>query len=61
MSFSDRTLTCRDCGQQFTFTAGEQEFYQSRGLMNEPGRCPECRQAVVVPEIDEDEVDGPTS
>ena len=45
MSFSDRTLTCRDCGQQFTFTAGEQEFYQSRGLMNEPGRCPDCRRA----------------
>jgi len=45
MSFSDRTLTCRDCGQQFTFTAGEQEFYQSRGLTNDPGRCPECRSA----------------
>jgi CxxC-x17-CxxC domain-containing protein len=45
MSFQDRTLTCRDCGQQFVFTAGEQEFYQSRGLMNEPGRCPECRRA----------------
>jgi CxxC-x17-CxxC domain-containing protein len=45
MSFSDRTLTCRDCGQQFTFTSGEQEFYQSRGLTNEPGRCPECRAA----------------
>jgi CxxC-x17-CxxC domain-containing protein len=43
--FQDRTLTCRDCGQQFTFTAGEQEFYQSRGLTNEPGRCPECRAA----------------
>jgi len=43
--FQDRTLTCRDCGQQFVFTAGEQEFYQSRGLMNEPGRCPECRRA----------------
>ena len=43
--FQDRTLTCRDCGQQFTFTAGEQEFYQSRGLTNDPGRCPECRQA----------------
>ena len=42
--FQDRTLTCRDCGQQFTFTAGEQEFYQSRGLVNEPGRCPECRR-----------------
>jgi len=45
MSFSDRTLTCRDCGQQFVFTAGEQDFYQSRGLTNEPGRCPECRRA----------------
>jgi CxxC-x17-CxxC domain-containing protein len=45
MSFTDRTLTCRDCGQQFTFTAGEQEFYQSRGLVNEPGRCTDCRAA----------------
>jgi CxxC-x17-CxxC domain-containing protein len=43
--FQDRTLTCRDCGQQFAFTAGEQEFYQSRGLTNEPGRCPDCRAA----------------
>ncbi len=43
--FQDRTLTCRDCGRQFTFTAGEQEFYQSRGLMNDPSRCPECRRA----------------
>ena len=41
----DRTLTCRDCGRQFVFTSGEQEFYQSRGLMNEPGRCPGCRSA----------------
>ena len=41
----DKTLTCRDCGQHFVFTAGEQEFYQSRGLLNEPGRCPDCRQA----------------
>jgi CxxC-x17-CxxC domain-containing protein len=45
MAFQDRTLTCRDCGTQFTFTAGEQEFYQSRGLTNDPGRCPDCRQA----------------
>ena len=44
-TFEDRTLTCRDCGQSFTFTAGEQEFYQTRGLTNEPGRCPECRRA----------------
>jgi CxxC-x17-CxxC domain-containing protein len=45
MSYQDKTLTCRDCGQQFTFTAGEQEFYASRGLMNQPGRCPDCRRA----------------
>src|SRR6266700_3133450 len=43
LSFSDKTLTCRDCGQQFTFTAGEQEFYASKGLQNEPGRCTDCR------------------
>jgi len=43
--FTDKTLTCRDCGIEFTWTAGEQEFYQSRGLLNEPGRCPECRSA----------------
>jgi CxxC-x17-CxxC domain-containing protein len=41
---SDKTLTCRDCGQQFTFTAGEQAFYQERGF-SEPQRCPGCRQA----------------
>lgn len=42
---ADKTLTCRDCGKTFAFTTGEQEFYQSRGLMNEPTRCPECRAA----------------
>ena len=43
VSFADKTLTCRDCGIEFTFTAGEQEFYSTKGLLNEPGRCPECR------------------
>ena len=43
--FTDKTLTCRECGAPFVFTSGEQEFYQSRGLTNEPGRCPECRRA----------------
>lgn len=42
---TDKNLTCRDCGQTFVFTAGEQEFYQSRGFTNEPGRCPNCRAA----------------
>src|SRR3954451_21438098 len=41
---SDKTLTCRDCGQAFTFTAGEQAFYQERGI-SEPQRCPACRSA----------------
>jgi CxxC-x17-CxxC domain-containing protein len=41
----DKMLTCRDCGRPFVFTAGEQAFYRSRGLLNEPGRCPECRAA----------------
>jgi CxxC-x17-CxxC domain-containing protein len=41
---ADTTLTCRDCGQPFTFTSGEQEFYASRGF-SEPTRCPDCRAA----------------
>ena len=45
MALKDKTLVCRDCGQEFTFTVGEQEFYSSRGLLNEPRRCPECRAA----------------
>lgn len=45
MSYQDKTLTCVDCGTQFTFGANEQEFYASRGLTNEPKRCPSCRQA----------------
>ena len=43
MSYADKNLTCRDCGQPFTFTAGEQEFYDSRGFSNSPSRCPNCR------------------
>jgi len=45
MALADKTLVCRDCGREFIFTVGEQEFYQSRGLVNEPSRCPECRTA----------------
>ena len=42
---TDQTLRCRECGRDFLFTVGEQEFYASRGLVNTPSRCPECRQA----------------
>jgi len=43
LALEDKTLTCRDCAQEFIFTVGEQEFYLSRGLQNEPSRCTECR------------------
>jgi len=45
LAFEDKQLVCADCGRSFTFTAGEQEFYASRGLLNEPRRCPEDRAA----------------
>ena len=41
----DKTLSCRDCGSEFVFTTGEQEFYKEKGFENEPVRCPDCRRA----------------
>jgi CxxC-x17-CxxC domain-containing protein len=41
--FSDRTLTCRDCGDPFVFSAGEQQFFSTKGLVNDPQRCSSCR------------------
>jgi CxxC-x17-CxxC domain-containing protein len=40
--YTDKTLTCADCGQEFTFTASEQDFYAQRGF-TEPRRCGSCR------------------
>lgn len=45
MEFEDKTLTCKECGTNFIWTTGEQEFYQQRGLTNQPGRCGDCRAA----------------
>lgn len=45
MAFEDKTLQCSDCGATFTFSAGEQEFFSSKGFTNEPKRCPTCRQS----------------
>lgn len=39
----DKSLVCVDCGKEFIFTAGEQEFYKQMGFSNEPKRCKECR------------------
>ncbi|GAA0077916.1 zinc-ribbon domain-containing protein [Clostridium weizhouense] len=41
----DKTLVCKDCGKEFVFTVGEQEFYKEKGFDNEPVRCPDCRRA----------------
>jgi CxxC-x17-CxxC domain-containing protein len=41
--YEDRTLTCRDCSEEFTFSSGEQAFFASKGLVNDPQRCPNCR------------------
>ncbi|MDL2293861.1 zinc-ribbon domain containing protein [Ruminococcaceae bacterium OttesenSCG-928-D13] len=43
--YEDKTLVCKDCGQEFVFTSGEQEFYASRGFENEPQRCKTCRDS----------------
>jgi CxxC-x17-CxxC domain-containing protein len=45
MEYTDKTLTCSDCSTAFTFSASEQEFFASKGFVNEPGRCPDCRAA----------------
>ncbi len=41
----DKTLVCQDCGKEFVFSVGEQEFYKEHGFVNEPKRCKECRNA----------------
>ena len=45
LSFQEKSIQCCDCGATFTFSAEEQEFFQSKGYTNEPKRCPSCRQA----------------
>ena len=45
MIYQDKSIQCADCGTTFTFSAGEQEQFASRGYTNEPKRCPTCREA----------------
>jgi len=39
---ADLVLSCKDCGNDFTLTAGEQRFFTSNGL-SLPKRCSACR------------------
>ncbi|MGB8706829.1 MAG: zinc-ribbon domain containing protein [Dehalococcoidia bacterium] len=41
--FEDKTLICIECGCEFIFESGEQQFYLAKSLI-EPKRCPECRR-----------------
>lgn len=41
----DKKIICKDCGKEFVFTVGEQEFYKEKGFDNEPVRCADCRRA----------------
>ena len=43
--YTDKKLVCMDCGTEFVFTAGEQEFYAKKGFIDEPKRCKNCIQA----------------
>ena len=43
--YEDKTLVCKECGNEFVFPAGEQEFYAEKGLTHEPQRCKACRDA----------------
>ncbi|WP_346353430.1 zinc-ribbon domain containing protein [Azotosporobacter soli] len=43
--YEDKTMTCKECGVEFIFSASEQAFYAEKGFANEPGRCPTCRAA----------------
>lgn len=43
--FEEKLLTCKDCGRDFVFSAGEQEFFAEKGFEHAPSRCPECRLA----------------
>ncbi len=45
MAYTDRTLTCADCGTSFTFSADDQAYHAQKGFTNEPKRCPNCRAA----------------
>lgn len=43
MAYQDKFIKCSECGDTFTFSAGEQEFYSSKDFTNEPKRCSKCR------------------
>jgi len=45
VEMQDKRIICQDCGKEFTWTVGEQEFFKAKGFENQPKHCPECRKA----------------
>jgi ssDNA-binding Zn-finger/Zn-ribbon topoisomerase 1 len=45
LPMEDKKIICKDCGKEFIFTVGEQEFFKEKGFDNDPVRCPDCRRA----------------
>src|SRR5204862_8046915 len=43
MEFQDRILNCVDCGAEFVWTAGEQQFFADKDFKNAPKRCKSCK------------------
>jgi CxxC-x17-CxxC domain-containing protein len=43
LTYTDRTLTCVDCGSPFTHSAADQDYYAAKGFTSDPKRCPGCR------------------
>lgn len=37
-------IVCAECGDQFVWSAKDQQFYEERGFVR-PRRCPKCRKA----------------
>ncbi|MBI2776599.1 MAG: zinc-ribbon domain containing protein [Chloroflexi bacterium] len=58
--YNDKNLTCADCGQEFVFTASEQDFYAQRGF-TEPRRCASCRASRKAARGDGDSYGGGSS
>lgn len=46
-TFEDKTLTCKKCGNEWTWTASEQKFFKEKGFFR-PSICKECRSKIKV-------------
>lgn len=44
LKYQDKALNCAECGSDFLFEVGEQNFFAIKGYPD-PRRCPECRKA----------------